>query len=320
MLYALLKIPAKLALLIYCRSLRINNKSWLRQEGPLLIASNHPNSFLDAIILATLFRRPVYSLARGDAFANSFYSKLLRWLNMFPVYRVSEGVENLDHNYKTFDDCKDLFKRNGIVLIFSEGRCINEWRLRPLKKGTARLAISSWQDGIPLQVLPLGINYSSFHTFGKNMQLNFGTPITQNDITLNDTYGRSVVEFNDNLRRQLQELVIEKESSDKEGIRKQFEVPVSLLKKILLFIPAVLSWIIHAPLFFPIKKLTWPKTKHNDHYDSVIVGLLFILYPVYLLAITIVTVSVTCNPWFWLLLIVLPFCAWSYVQLKQQMD
>lgn len=38
----------------------------LQLNGPLLIACNHPDSFLDAIILATLFRRPVYSLAAGS--------------------------------------------------------------------------------------------------------------------------------------------------------------------------------------------------------------------------------------------------------------
>jgi len=320
LLYDLLKIPAKLALLIYCRSVQINDRSWLQHEGPLLIACNHPNSFLDAIILSTLFRKPVYSLARGDAFGKPFYAKLLRSLNMFPVYRVSEGVENLDHNYKTFDDCKELFKRNGIVLIFSEGRCINEWHLRPLKKGTARLAISSWQDGIPLTVLPAGINYSSFHTFGKNMQIRFGQLITREDVILDGTYGRSVVMFNNNLGNQLKELVIEKDASDKEGIRNTFEVKVPLLKKILLAVPAAAGWLVHAPLFFPIKKLTWPRTKHNDHYDSVIVGLLFLLYPVYLLLITGVAVWLTGSHWCWLLLIVLPFCARSYVQLKHQFD
>ena len=47
----------------------------LQKHGPLLIASNHPNSFLDAIILATLFKNPVYALARGDAFAGKLITK-----------------------------------------------------------------------------------------------------------------------------------------------------------------------------------------------------------------------------------------------------
>ena len=174
MLYRLLKLPAKIAIYFYCRKIIINKKEWLKSEGPLLIAANHPNSFLDAVILATLFKRPIHSLARGDAFVNTFITKLLTSLKMLPVYRISEGAENLEHNYTTFSSCIDIFKKNGIVLIFSEGRCINEWHLRPLKKGTARLSINAWQQGIPLKVVPLGINYSSFRIFGKNMILNFG--------------------------------------------------------------------------------------------------------------------------------------------------
>ena len=103
---------------------------------------------------------------------------------MFPVYRVSEGVENLNSNYETFENCKKIFREKGIVLIFSEGKCINEWHLRPLKKGTARLAINSWEENIPLEVLPVGINYSSFRRFGKNVIINFGNIITQEDIPL----------------------------------------------------------------------------------------------------------------------------------------
>jgi 1-acyl-sn-glycerol-3-phosphate acyltransferase len=150
----------------------------LRQQGPLLIAANHPNSFLDAIILSSLFKQPIYSLARGDAFTNKLVTRILTSLNMLPVYRVSEGVENLEHNYTTFDACQKLLSDNKIILIFSEGRCINEWRLRPLKKGTARLALTAWMHNVPLRVLPLGINYSSFRKFGKIIILNFGSFIT----------------------------------------------------------------------------------------------------------------------------------------------
>ena len=152
-------------------------------DGPLLLACNHPNSFLDAIILDILFRKPIWSLARGDVFTKPFYISLLTKLKILPVYRTSEGVENLEANYTTFDSCKEIFINNGIVLMFSEGKCINEWHLRPLKKGTARLAISTWQNGIDLKVLPVGINYNSFKKFGKNIFLNFGMMISKDEIT-----------------------------------------------------------------------------------------------------------------------------------------
>src|SRR5664279_4400786 len=108
-----------------------------------------------------------------------FFKFLLRRLKMLLVSRIIEGAENLENNYTTFNECVDIFKQNGIVLIFSEGRCINEWHLRPLKKGTARLALAAWEDNIPLEGLLLGINYNSFRKFGKTIFLNFGEVITK---------------------------------------------------------------------------------------------------------------------------------------------
>ncbi len=316
MLYTLLKFPAKLALHFYCRKININKNELLQSEGPLLIAANHPNSFLDAVILATLFKHPIYSLARGDAFVNHFYKKLLYALKMLPVYRISEGAENLEHNYTTFSTCINIFKKNGIVLIFSEGRCINEWHLRPLKKGTARLAISTWQQGIRLKVIPLGINYSSFRLFGKNMILNFGEIIEKESFNEAMPSGEAITTFNAKLQSQLTKLVIEAVPSDKERIKKIFVVPQPLIKKILLSIPAVIGWLLHAPLYYPVILLI--KNRANDHYDSIVVGLLFIFYPIYLLAITLAVYFVTGNVWSLLQLLIIPFTAWSCLQLKRQ--
>ncbi len=316
LLYSLLKIPAKIAFYFYCRKIIINKRQFLQSEGPLLIAANHPNSFLDAIILATLFKHPVYSLARGDAFVNNFYNKLLRLLNMLPVYRISEGAENLEHNYTTFSSCIDIFKKHGIVLIFSEGRCINEWHLRPLKKGTARLAISAWQQGIPLKILPLGINYSSFRIFGKNVILNFGDIISKENFNDVMPAGETIHIFNSIVKEQLKNLVIEVDKNDTEKIKNVFFIHQPFIKKILLLIPALVGWILHAPLYYAVVLLI--RNRANDHYDSVVVGLLFLLYPIYLLSLTTLTYFSTGNLWDFLLLFVIPFTAWSCLQLKRQ--
>src|SRR5450432_1252449 len=245
------------------------------EQGPLIIASNHPNSFLDAIILATLFKNPVYSLARGDAFAGKMITKILTAFNMLPVYRVSEGVENLEQNYATFEACQDIFKKNGIVLIFSEGRCINEWHLRPLKKGTARLALAAWQQNIPLKILPLGINYSSFRTFGKNVFLNFGNILNKDDMNIDLSGGKAVNEFNEKLQQQLQRLVFEIEKNDTETLKKYFYFRQPVLKKIALFIPAVAGYLFHFPLYYLIDISI--KSKAGDHYDSIMILALFFL-------------------------------------------
>ena len=316
MLYRLLKIPAKIAIHFYCRSIRINNKAYLHAEGPLLIAANHPNSFLDAVILATLFKKPIYSLTRGDMYKKPFVSKILHAMKMFPVFRMSEGVENLEQNYQTFEKCKDVFRKNGIVLIFSEGLCQNEWHLRPMKKGTARLAISSWQENIPLKILPTGLNYSAFKLFSKNILLNFGDIIHEEDIDHTNGYGKTISDFNQILTTRLGPLVVELPQHDKAVRKKKFYIRQPLLKKIILGIPAVAGYLLHAPLYTMIKRYTESKAGGTGHFDSIIVAILFAAYPLYLLLLCLLVWAFSGPAW--LVFIILPFCAWSYVHLKRQ--
>ena len=288
----------------------------LNQKGPLLIASNHPNSFLDAVILSTLFKKPVHSLARGDAFAGKFVTKILFSFNMLPIYRMSEGAENLGLNYSTFEACKKLFEENKIVLIFSEGGCVNEWHLRPLKKGTARLALDAWKNNIPLKVLPLGINYSSFRFYGKNVFLNFGNIILKEDLLTINSDGKAITEFNEKLKNELSKLVYEIDKNDYQKLEKYFFIKNSFIKKIVLFIPAVFGFIVNAPLYFVIHLII--KNRAVDHYDSIMMGLLFVFYPLYVLAITLIVLLIS-KSWYSLLVLVLvPFTVWSYLQLKSQ--
>jgi 1-acyl-sn-glycerol-3-phosphate acyltransferase len=303
---------------MYCRVLRVNDKGYFKTKGPLLIACNHPNSFLDAIILSSLFRRPVYSLARGDVFKNKFIAILLRSLKILPVYRTSEGVENMEHNYTTFNACKEIFKKNGIVLIFSEGRCINEWHLRPLMKGTARLAISSWEDGIELAVLPAGINYHQFALYGKNIHLNFAPVISKKDVTLAEGFGKSVISFNNILRNRLIPLVYEIDRNDLEEIRRRFFVAPPLYKKILLAIPSLAGFILHIPLYYPIQKLAKKYGWGNDHYDSILIGTLLLCYPLYLTACWLGFSIFTDWGGVWLVFVLFPFFGWSHTQLEKQ--
>jgi 1-acyl-sn-glycerol-3-phosphate acyltransferase len=320
LLYQFLKILSRLSMLIWCRRILINKPNLLKEKGPLLIACNHPNSFLDSVILDTIFQEPVWNLARGDAFKTTRISKILNALKILPVYRTSEGAENVSENYKTFESCISLFKKNGVVLIFSEGKCTNEWHLRPLKKGTARLALKAWEEGLPLKVLPAGINYSSFSRFGKNLFLNFGDIITVNDIELNLTEGLRHQSFNEQLRTQLEKLVFEIPKNDRLALSANLEIKPSRLKKILLAIPAALGWLIHLPLYWPVKHYIWKRTYKNDHYDSVMTGVLLFCYPVYLIIIISILWLILKSWWVVFVLLILPFTVWSYTQIKPQMD
>jgi 1-acyl-sn-glycerol-3-phosphate acyltransferase len=314
--YSLLKLYARFAIKIYCTRIIINKPEVLKSNGPLLFASNHPNSFLDGMILTTLLDQPLYSLARGDAFKKNWVNKLLRKLKLLPVYRTSEGVENLEYNYTTFDACRETFKQNGMVLIFSEGRCENEWHLRPLKKGTARLSITSWEQGIPLSVLPTAFNYSSFKKFGKEVHLFFGELIDQKNILQHITEGKQFLTFNDQLNQQLQKMVYEIDPADKKTIKKIFSIGIKPLFYFLL-LPAIIGWVVHVPLFYLCKFFS-ERFRHTGHYDSVLISLLVVLYPFYF---TILLLSgLHFFSWYGIVILLLPFTAWACTQVKYQLN
>ena len=290
----------------------------LKEKGPLLLACNHPNSFLDAVILDILFEQPVWSLARGDAFSNKTITKILTAVKILPVYRTSEGVENLSENYKTFDACLDIFRNTGVVQIFSEGKCINEWHLRPLKKGTARLAFSCYENNIPLKVLPVAINYNSFKKFGKNVFISFGKIITKEDLDMTNSDGLRNQQFNNLLKAELEKIVFEIDKNDFSKKKELLEIKVPVWQKIMLFPFAIVGFLIHAPLYVPVKGFVYKKTNLTDHYDSVLTTILMIAYPIYLLLITVLVFVFIKSWWVLLLLLILPLTAWCYVRLKQQ--
>lgn len=186
MLYKILQCIVRLNLQLFCSKITIQNKELLKSKGPLLIIANHPNSFFDAILIAAYFKQKVYSLARGDAFTKPWHNFLLRSFNMIPIYRINEGKENLQHNYKTFEQCQNILANNGILLIFIEGVCKNTHQLQPFKKGATRIIEDCLQNKIPLKIMPLALGYSSFNKLPLNAHINLQKSITANKLQLND--------------------------------------------------------------------------------------------------------------------------------------
>lgn len=259
----------------------------LHSNSPLLLASNHPNSFLDAIIYDILFDVPIWSLARGDAFKSPKTAKILHKLKIFPVYRMRDGVENLSENYETFDACIKVFKAGEGVLIFSEGLCKNEWHLRPLRKGTARLAFKAWHDGVPLKVIPAAINYSHFKGYAAKIDINFGAPIIAEDFNLHATDGIKNKAFNDKLYAALNEGVYEIPAIDKKMAKQKFNIKNHYFLQVLLFVPALIFKIIHYPFYIFSRVIEKKVTSDTDHTGSVIFGASLLFYPLYILLITL---------------------------------
>ncbi|MCD8538745.1 MAG: 1-acyl-sn-glycerol-3-phosphate acyltransferase [Leadbetterella sp.] len=238
------------------------------KEGAVMFASFHPNSFLDAILLDCLVDRPVWSLARGDAFRRSWVRDLLTRLYMMPIYRISEGKENLDKNDETFEKCSRVFKNKGQVLIFSEGLCMNQTQLLPLKKGTARLALQTWSEGIDVTVIPTALNYDQFTSIGKKIVLNFEAPIRKEDFADHQVTGGNVLHFNQKLKESLERAVTRNFS-------------FSSWRQIVFYVTFLLNF----PLYLLLKAVVRPKTKGTVFFDSIYLAILVFALPIYWLIV-----------------------------------
>ncbi|MEO5911844.1 MAG: 1-acyl-sn-glycerol-3-phosphate acyltransferase [Pelobium sp.] len=174
--YHLLKITCK----VYFKRINIYHSENIPATDPLIICGNHGNSFMDAILMAVIFKRKLHFLARADAFNTPFKNWFLSKINMMPIYRIRDGREGLKNNDAIFDRCKEILAKNGAILIFPEGNCIVEKRLREFKTGFVHLVYES--EAKNLKVLPVSINYSHPHAFYTEVSFEFSTPISVQEI------------------------------------------------------------------------------------------------------------------------------------------
>jgi glycerol-3-phosphate O-acyltransferase/dihydroxyacetone phosphate acyltransferase len=148
---------------------------------PVILAPNHVNAFMDPVLIGMSVRQEIRFFARGDVFKGAVAKWALDQLNISPMYRMQEGYSEVKKNDKTFEECRQLLTDDKIILMFPEGLCIQERRLRPLKKGLARIVFqtaTSFDFSKDILIVPIGINYSDAKNFRSKVVLDFGKPIS----------------------------------------------------------------------------------------------------------------------------------------------
>lgn len=311
-MYPILKIAASVAIKIYCRKTVAYFDPNFVLDGPKIIACNHPNSFFDAINVAIQYPKPIYFLARGDAFKKPLVALFLKSLHLIPIYRLSEGKENLSKNTETFETCLTLLRKNQTILIFSEGICVNEWKLRPLKKGTARLALLALKEGITnLELVPTNITYSSFSKNPKDSILHFNTSFKP-DTLAKSPEAAFYNSFNELLKvGVLQKMIVKNDLSDVELFAKTDSVVTKILK-VLLAIPALIGFMGNYWIYSSFKIIAINKTKNTVFYDSVLFGILLLFYPMIIVLLSIVIAVIFNFKIGLFFFIAMPVSAWCY--------
>lgn len=302
MFYFFSRFLVRLALPIYLKKLCVANFNKLPKGAPLLLASNHPDSFFDAVVIGSVLEQPIHTLTRGDVFRKKAAAFWLRQINLIPVFRGSEGRQYVKNHDVTSQESHDALKQGDAVVVFSEGICVNEWRLRPLGKGTARMAYKIWygDDALrSMKVIPTGLNYENFRGPGKRVFLRFGDAIGCDDIkTSPQEYEKWLREFNEVLDRKMNaEILTIPSDTPKAELDRQLNsyfaqcAPSQKPKNALL---GVLGWIgrmIHLPLYSFFRKKAAKLTARSVFYDSVLFGMLLYLYPVIVVLLSILAAA-----------------------------
>jgi 1-acyl-sn-glycerol-3-phosphate acyltransferase len=188
-MYFLLKLIARVALRIFFRKIHVSGREHIPTHVPLIIAANHPNTFMDPILVAVYVSQDIYFLANGSIFKNPIVAWVLKRLHLIPIYRQKDvGPGQKPDNKATFAKCFAFLKRKGTLLIFPEGTSEHERRLRPLKTGTARIALGAEAENnfqLGVQILPVGLTYTDPKRFQSEVFVHFCKPIPANDFSAN---------------------------------------------------------------------------------------------------------------------------------------
>lgn len=179
-LYDFVRPFSRIAFRLYYRDISIHGLEKIPLHKPVIITTNHPTAFIEPCILAAFLPRKLHYLARGDIFVKDFYSRILRSLNIIPIYRFRDGFGKMKQNEASFSEAiKLLGEDKGALHILVEGTTRQMKHLNPLQKGAARIAFQTLRlfPEEELEIVPIGLTYGNPNRVRDIAMISVGDPI-----------------------------------------------------------------------------------------------------------------------------------------------
>jgi 1-acyl-sn-glycerol-3-phosphate acyltransferase len=117
-------------------------------------------------------------------FKKGFVTNLLTAIGIIPIFRMRDGgIEGVKKNNASFAIVNKMWNKNQKIMVFSEGLCVQERRLRPIQKGTARMAFGFSEEfkRDDLVIVPVSVTYSHPSQFGTDIYYHAGEAIKVKD-------------------------------------------------------------------------------------------------------------------------------------------
>lgn len=166
---------------IFYKKIQVINLNNIPKNQPVILAPNHQNALMDALALVCNTSFQNVFVARADIFKGKTMIHLLTFMNIIPIYRIRDGIENVRKNDEVFDRTLQVFRNKyNPLCIFPEGNHGDKRKLRPLVKGIFRMAFQAQEDykekpGV--KIVPIGLDYGHYSNFRTTLLINVGKPI-----------------------------------------------------------------------------------------------------------------------------------------------
>ena len=179
----------RLALRVFFRHIEVRGLARVPRRGAAVFVLNHPNALVDPAFVLCHAPRRVSFLAKAPIFELPLLGRLARALDAIPVYRRQEEGADTAHNRETFERARELLRRGGTIAVCPEGVSHSDTKLKPLKTGTARIALGvlGRDPALDLRIVPAGLYYTAKTAFRSSALLHFGEPLKVEPAPLDET-------------------------------------------------------------------------------------------------------------------------------------
>ena len=222
---------------VYFKKIYFSGLTKLPTDRPLILACNHPTAFIDPMLVGGITLKAKNFLLRGDMFGKGkLVESFLKSIKCIPIYRFQDGFASMKKNEASLEYCYDLLGKGENVFILAEGVAKHEKRMRPIQKGTARLAFGAYEKHKrkDIVVVPIGINYTDSLAFRSNIYADFGAPIPLSDFFDDHSQNprKAIKKLTDRLSKEMRQRIIHiaDEADDKLG-NQLLEVEVNKQKE-----------------------------------------------------------------------------------------
>ena len=149
-------------------------------DGAVIIAANHCNTLMDALVVLQSFKDESVFGARADMFKRQFIARLMFFVRILPMVRQRDGLRNVLKNYESIDTITETLEHGVRFCMYPEGRHRPAHSLLPLGKGVFRAALAANArigGEKPVYIVPTGLEYGDYFRYRSTCLVTFGEAI-----------------------------------------------------------------------------------------------------------------------------------------------